>query len=569
MYEGGFESMLQIISGKFFDKGKINKQETHAVLYSNYSYVSAVDFGVVKLIPLQFFRGSIECYIMEFDNKYQPYEGDILYLPVHYPVVEQFQLLLSFYLQAIFHEEKNYIELKCRKKSQNSNDELVPSLFIPRFFSEKIDGTESEISDFSDFLKKVISIPRKQYNLVISCIKTYINALEVFEYNFELSYSMFVYVLETISQNIIQKKQIWDDYHSDIKSKLEKIFCKIDNSIAEEIKEVLLTGSHLKLKQNFIDGIQKIINSDFYIKASTNVARPIPKSELPRALYNLYDNRSGYVHKLNTVIDQLKQPHFLNAEDYIIWDNEPYLTISGLVRLVRHVLLQFINSQESLETEKCNWRDELPGIIKVKIAPEVWLSHGENIRKESAVNYFNGFLEYLTTSLNRKKALPDMRNILIQFENLFNSSTKEQKLCMLSVYWLYNILIEDTSKSENYEKLTKKYEQELNVCSIQSIIISLFYKSQLIWSASECAAVFNEYKSKKYKINQINIPVKIEINIMTKIANQYLIENNESDYFDWANKALYDSAGIKGYQDIIIECIKQKKEIEIYFYIGE
>jgi hypothetical protein len=86
----------------------------------------------------------------------------------------------------------------------------------------------------------------------------------------------------------------------------------------------------------------------------------------------LYIARSGFVHQLTKVREQLRHAGLQAATaDYFQWEQKPYLTFAGLVRLTRHVIGAFIDRQKSSDRETYpNWRNEVPGIILVHFAPQ-------------------------------------------------------------------------------------------------------------------------------------------------------------------------------------------------------
>src|SRR5215207_3234120 len=109
--------MLQIISGKFFTgNGKLNEEENDAVLYSNLSWAPPLKTAVAELRPADAYGSHVASYALRYTNRHEQAPGDILYLAIPNVAVEQFTLLVSFYFEAFFHPEREYVERLCRHK---------------------------------------------------------------------------------------------------------------------------------------------------------------------------------------------------------------------------------------------------------------------------------------------------------------------------------------------------------------------------------------------------------------------------------------------------------------------
>jgi hypothetical protein len=197
-------SILQIISGRFFSGGKINEGEADAILYSNFSWITPINTGVAELRPADTYGSRIASYVLRYTNRYElpPLTGNeqaILVLPHTNEAIEQFRLLASFYFQSFFHVDRNYVELLCGTKPVHSFDTFVPSAFVPKFFEAAKQGTQPQAHEFVPFVQKVLAMPRKQYRFLMSCLAAFFDALEVIGDNFDLAYSLVVYMLEALS----------------------------------------------------------------------------------------------------------------------------------------------------------------------------------------------------------------------------------------------------------------------------------------------------------------------------------------------------------------------------------
>jgi hypothetical protein len=193
--------MLQIISGRFFGSGPVEEMESDAILYSNLSWMFPIRTTVMELRPADLWHSAgLASYVVRYTNRNERRPNDALVLAAADEAVDQFRLLTSFWFKAFFHPDRTHVELLCRTKSRSSLDSRVPRSFVPRFFSEGLSATATEAEGIRKFVTKVLAMPRQSYRLTVACIAGFFDALETIGTNFELGYSLLVYVLEALGQ---------------------------------------------------------------------------------------------------------------------------------------------------------------------------------------------------------------------------------------------------------------------------------------------------------------------------------------------------------------------------------
>ena len=74
--------------------------------------------------------------------------------------------------------------------------------------------------EFPAFVEKVIAMPRVAFRLFISCLRVFFNAMEAIDTNKDLAYSMFVYVLEGLTQGSVGFVPTWEDFPDDSRMKI-------------------------------------------------------------------------------------------------------------------------------------------------------------------------------------------------------------------------------------------------------------------------------------------------------------------------------------------------------------
>lgn len=358
--------MLQIISGKFYKTKETYSFERKAILYSNFRFPAPIRTNVGTLDPVDILS-PVATYVFYYKNELEKdinSQGFSLVSTGDPEIVNQFMLLCSFGLKAFFATEKNEVILNCRSDRQNVNDKYHPSKFIGDFFNSKINATEEEVSDFINFINKVIGLPRNVYRSVITCLQNLYYSFQTLNFNVDLSYSLIVYCLESLSQTFDQFEPVWEDYNQKTRLIIDPLLETMEQNIAYEIKNALLTNEHLKLQKRFIEFVKKYLNDPFFQEEAENINFPLKKLDIEAVLRNAYDMRSKYVHQLRSVLKHLTIPQ-ISQEEVFYWEHNPYLTYSGFIRLVLHVLNNFINDQPYLVHEDYPWRNDLPGTISM------------------------------------------------------------------------------------------------------------------------------------------------------------------------------------------------------------
>jgi len=130
----------------------------------------------------------------------------------------------------------------------------------------------------------------------------FFDSLEALGRNFDLAYSMMVYVLEALSKSAPKTASIWEDYEEGNRLKLDEQLLSVSTEVANNIRSVLRNNPHLKLMRRFTEFVSAHVDDTYFTSEAEGLNFALAKSDLPRALKNLYNARSGYVHGLAHVM---------------------------------------------------------------------------------------------------------------------------------------------------------------------------------------------------------------------------------------------------------------------------
>lgn len=361
--------MLQIISGKFFEDGEIVHNECNGVLYSNVAFHSMhpIEYENIKINTVDWYPG-YPCYVISYDNCIEhTHKTSILVKIGDNVVIEQLKYILSFSLNAIFDESASVIENLCRRG--NAHDNYISS-YVTETFDKERNFTREDWEYSIQFYKKMMNLARDEYKIVMRCLAAYHASFSVFSKDISLSYSILVYALETLSENFDEYTTSWNDYDQNTRKKLDALLDKVEDNVAEEIRNILVSNEHLKLSRRFTQFILKYLDDDYY-KAIDK--RQGSEEEVKQAVVKTYIFRSKYAHELKPIMKQLMDAGISANSEIFEFQHEVFFTYSGLLRLVRTVITNFVNSRNVVEKEDYAWYDDLPGTMSVDLHPNLWL----------------------------------------------------------------------------------------------------------------------------------------------------------------------------------------------------
>nr|WP_319375294.1 hypothetical protein [uncultured Methanoregula sp.] len=553
--------MLQITSGKFFKTEDRYIFEGKGILYSNYSWVQPIETCIAKLDPVDGGVGLFPPYIITFKNQLEKDPNSPLIGMADHIFIKDFQIVSTFGLKSLFINDKKFLEFLCRK-TKNKEEWYIPSELVPRFFDESIHGTIEENQKFVNFISKIIGLPRKKYNVIKTCLEAFSDSLIILNYNFELAYSLLVFCLETVSQNFESYEVKWDDYDSKIRISLEDEFLKIDKKNVENIKKILLTSSHSKLTQRFIDFIVTNTSDNFFTDESTTISPAIRKSEFRRVIKNTYSIRSQYAHGLKTMMLHSKMPNIVTGDVYHL-KNEPYLTYQGLLRLTHHVLLNVINSCEILEKEEYNWQGEIPGCIEMELASKYWISNVDSFEPKLTCLRLNAFLSQIEAFFLHGNEVSDLDNLMDNIEIQINQASPDDKIDMYILYFLYHLLTNTRDKRIHFQSFLDKNQQLCEKKCIENMVPYIFLEKDWSWSPNDCAIMYDEYQKTKFSRHSIRLPRLFETALIAKIANSFLSNGDEESYVKWGRLAIAESSGFADIQKSLLYFLERKELISI------
>ena len=530
------------------------------MLFSNFDWIGPVETCVGTLEPVD--SGNITTWVFSYLNQMERTVGNFSIVRVgDEEVVEQFRLLLVFGIRAYFASHRSEVEHYCRQSRTSVTDDSIPSQMLNRYFANGLRGKVEDLKEFARFVEKCLSLKRERYLASVSALRTFCSALEATSTNVDLAYSMLIYALESLAQGFDGYEAVWDDYEEKVRNSVDGLLTSVAPEVSAGVRAALVESAHLKLMKRFVCFIEIHTNDSYFTREAEGVQAAIRKSEFTRALKHAYRMRSGYVHELKPIVSQLRVPT-ISQQDAFRWDHEPYLTLSGLVRLTSHVLRNFIERGESVATEEVNWRDQLPGVIKMKLSPEYWIHQAASFSSQNASDRYSAFLDHFVAKIRAKEPIVEMTAVMEKIEQIIAGASDHQKIPMLCLYWVYNCYLPDELRRPRWEHFLKEYEPLLDKCCVETAIARLALGGDLEWSFEDCDRCFDDYNRGRFRRAGTQIPHALEIAMMATIANKALSEGKTDAHQTYLQNAVLNCPGLTEAQGVLGKALTNVEKVD-------
>lgn len=544
--------MLQIISKKFFrsdDPDAYFETDRKAIIYSNLDTFNNIETSIANLERIESYKG-ITTYLMTYKNRIEKQNSTSQLVAVgDNEIVNDFLCCCTFWFNSVFSSEKFFVEKLTRTEKEGIADSEIPNKILPKFFSLRQNTNIAEISSFKNFMDDLIGLKRDKYIEVMKVLRQYQDAAYTINSNLELSYTMFVASIESLAQKFDGFESEWSDCPEKMVKKFDILFEELPEDKAESIKSILIEETHNKLARRFEAFCLKYINSDFFRGNAIGIQNPIRKSHLKNAIKSSYELRSRYVHTLNELPDMIKLG---GSSEIFVNGKKAFLTFSGISRLCRYIIYEFVRECEKIENEPFNYFNDIPGMIQVSMAPQYWIYKEEALNFENLVHYTNNFLRYYTSIRIEKESIVDCSAVCKKIEEMFKqTNNNDHKLKLLLIYVLYNSYLVKEQQVEGWEKLLEENETTLDPISLESLILHVMTYSELPWDVNEVIGCYNDYDSKRFWNKGFKIPQIVEVCILLEISNMFFSKGDKKTATLYIEKAIEEKPGDQYLLDIL------------------
>ncbi|WP_210530744.1 hypothetical protein [Pantoea ananatis] len=500
--------MLQISNGNFFTGNSFNETTHRSPLYTNMQFFTdSFSLIIGKIYKSNKFHDS-NIIIAEVFEKQETHDehGNLnaLISTSGHEMIDDFSLLISFYLNTLCTTSfNNATELL--RVSPTSRRKTDPRKYIHRFFDESVFIQDEEMKELNEFTYKLLNTSRSSYETSMKAMRRYVTAMARIADDFDAAYALLVASIESLAQYHTDYKTNWQDYADNKRKPLDKILNKVEEDVANQIRETIISQEHIGISRKFFSFVMDGLEQDFYNPIGSNNFSVIGRRDLEIAIKSAYGMRSKYIHALSSLPKEITDHPTHNYMTYV--NEKPFLTFNGLAAISRNLIKNFVLKQDECKSERINIISLLPNVVTGKWAAEYWMGNKDEYAKGNYDMFLNALLDKIELILKGHKgiAIPDMTPVLNKIEvEIKKTKNSIEKCSMLTFYWLCILYIiprdrisESTIINDNIHHL-----QETN---IYSLLMAAILNKKDIENAESEWEFFKNYARTKYNKNILTI----------------------------------------------------------------
>ncbi len=397
--------------------------------------------------------------------------------------------------------------------------EAVPSQFIKRTFDRQVIAQEGDGARLAGFVTQLVGLERKRFEAAMRSIRHYVTGLHRVSDNLSLAYTQLVMAIEALSQEFDGHVPRWSDYEHRKRVKVDAALECAPAELGARIREAVLANEHVAINRRFRDFSLSHVAPSFFRNEAAKIAAPISRSDLSIALRESYAIRSRYVHTLREIPRQLTISSMPEAVDV---DGQPALSIAGLARFARHIIVQFVARGPICETESFEYRRALPNLVTLPAASHYWIAGTGGFNFTHGPQKLSAQIEQITSTVLLRAPnsfMTDIRPVLILVEKIIPSLKKrDHRLPLLAMYYLFNYFAGPDFACAEWPKLFKRYESDFDSLSIESFAAHIVTGQDMAWPLDEFEELNKRYHDTKHQKGMTKIGRILESALCLHIA---------------------------------------------------
>lgn len=529
--------MLQLCNGNFLHTDQLYITQHRTPLYTNLTIPrEGIDFCIGKILPSSMYLSPkvIICEVKEKQPSNNPDGSQSVFISTNgKDLMTDLAHVISFYFCGLCTTSQSFTTqlLSNKKIAGNSTRD-----YLSKFFDETIIITQQQVSEFQIFFSKLVNSPRSHYEKSIQAIRRYVTAAIRISDDLDAAYTLFVASIESLSQDALGSEVNWKDVDLKKRKGLDQIINKLEQEIADSIREEIVKHEHLALSRKFLTTAMNSLDRDFY-NTKDKSFKVAGENELKLAIKNAYNLRSKYVHVLKPLPTEISEPYNLNY--CVEVDDKPHLTFNGLAAINRKVILKFVDDMPFSEKEELDILKIIPGVRFAHMSEEYWMHKVSALIKGNYISIFHAVLSRIENGIvTEKHTIPDMQPVVNEIGNrLATENNKDDIRILMSTLTLLSYLYGFTL-DESYEKTIKKHDHIYDDKGIEMLLINTILDVKLE-NINGYYTSFREYTQSKYQKKKIKLSEFFESLICANLVNHLSDDKNNPiiqellDYIDF------------------------------------
>ncbi|TDX04046.1 hypothetical protein EV647_2307 [Kribbella sp. VKM Ac-2566] len=541
--------MLQIAAGRFFRPDvTLNETEHRYTVYSNAWFIGdppiALPVGeVIASTEMGLTSSAMIAVVDRLEQQRPDGTDDFMIATGGTALVDDLAYLMTFVLNRTVsrnHDQTRRLVTGDGTPRGRSANDLFPGLFEPRQSVQP-----SQWDDLRQFMHGLLNMNRDDFARVMRAIRNAVDATRRALDDPTGAYTDLVAALESISDDELSAPVTWDRYDGSKRKIVDAALANADQEVADKVRTAVLEAERTGLKRRFISSTLARLSSDYYRDDAVGTVRPPRAPDLERMLSIAYDIRSRRSH----VLEDLGEGVWLftdGAETAYEPSFERVLTLAGLWRLIRHVVRRYVTDADKVAPDPWDYRDALPGIVEMQLAPQYWIWQTGGLTAEAATRRLDGFAEALIGWIggHHTDGLP-LDQVCQEIEGLVPKLPDgESKTALIAVHLLWHALVDPADHRSEAAAFIDEYQAVLDTPSPSAFTVSLLSNRPMpTWSADDWIVMAQARNDARNTKTHAPLPAAIDALIQLEAADQLEAAGRHDEAVSFAANAVGELPG--------------------------
>lgn len=418
--------------------------------------------------------------------------------------------VLAFRLDAAFSRDGDLVRRLVSNSLDASSRPAGRRLFLSTFEPQRF-VTDPELDELRRFITQLLSLKRLYFERAMRAISRVVRATQHAADDPTIAYVDLVAALESLSDDTYAPLASWQQFEGRKRRLVDDALDGADPMLAERVRRAVIEAERLGAGSKFIAFVNENVTPDYYRSGATDSLRPMRGADFQQALKHAYRIRSRSVHGLASL--PLEAWALGDAADTVsIHDIGIAFSLEGLARLARHVIGNYVHRAPAGVDGSFEWRGSLPGVLRMRAAPQYWIWKAEQFDRTSADRYFSGLASHLVGTLaGPEPQLPDMSAVLERIERLLaGTASGPTKTFMVAIFALWHRIAAPEFHRANSERVLTDYATLLERPEMASFVVGLLCGAIPSWTPEEWHALAAERRAQRTKPSHLELPPALD-----------------------------------------------------------
>ncbi|QGL77846.1 hypothetical protein [Stenotrophomonas maltophilia] len=547
--------MLQIVQGMYFRQVPLTNNTHRGVFFTNLRALGnrepyVLMFGRVMPSTVDSRVGTLTIEVTErLETLTLAGTMEVLHATDGTQLLDEVAAVIAFCLNAVCVRDHDMARRLIADSSQ-SHHSRGPSSILRQTFDARIFLNDALFEDVDSFSKSLTALNRPNYKAAMRAIRQVVDATLMVAEDATLAYTLLVASLESLAQSHEPGNASWSEYDQRKRARIDAATSDLTLQQKERIQSAVLANEHGAIQRRFVAFVLSHIEPSFFRQDAVDAVRPIKSTDLPLALQKAYEIRSRNVHTLENLAPEVWMATF--RADTANVDDSVLLSLEGLARLARHVIRRYVERAPKGDHKDFQYRSELPGIVRARWSPELWIANGAGLDRTTAPEYFNGVVTVLIELLSgRTKQAPDLTDLASKIKRIAPSlANREDRLPMTGIFILWNHFLHPDHKFSIKAAHRDQWEKDLAAATMIGFVVNLLRPNEHVWSLESLRRLSAERIASRRTRRFQPLPDRIDAALHLVVADRLLEQGDRINGLSELSHAIEAAPGLTGLMDL-------------------